>query len=160
MTDTIYALSSAPGKAGVAVVRVSGPEAWVSFKLLTNDAEDPSPRAALFRTLVHPVSGVLIDKALVLPFKGPASFTGEDVVEYHLHGSTAVIAAFLAALREIPRHRLAEPGEYTRRAFENEKLDLTEAEAVADLINADRGSADTSLVSNERGAFKTLQRMA
>lgn len=156
MTETIFALSSAAGKAGVAVVRVSGPDAWISYKLFTRDAADPAPRAALFRPLFDPISGALIDKALVLPFKGPASFTGENVVEYHLHGSSAVIAAFLSALGDIPHHRLAEPGEFTRRAFENEKLDLTEAEAVADLINAETEAQRLQALSQMEGGLSKL----
>ncbi len=137
MTETIFALSSAPGKAGVAVVRVSGPDAFTSLKKLARLAEDPLPRHALFRTLCRPGDNAVLDQALILPFRAPASFTGEDVVEYQLHGSPAVINAVLSALAAFDHHRTAERGEFTRRAFENGKLDLTEAEAVADLIDAE-----------------------
>ena len=136
-SETIFALSSARGKAGVAIVRVSGPAALSSFKKLGNLLKDPAPREALFRALVDPRDGSMIDRALMLPFSAPASFTGEDVVEYHLHGSPAVVDGLLSALSSFDNHRMAEPGEFTRRAFENGKLDLTEAEAVADLINAE-----------------------
>ncbi len=134
--ETIFALSSASGKAGVSVVRVSGPAAFDSFKQLTGE-KNVKPREVLFRAIKHPKDGSIIDRALIIPFKGPASFTGEDIVEYHLHGSPAVVKLFLAALSTFPKHRLAEHGEFTRRAFENGKLDLTEAEAIADLINAE-----------------------
>ncbi len=136
MTDTIYAHASAPGRAGVAVVRVSGPGAWDSLASLTNK-EPPAPRSMVMRTLKHPVSRETIDHALVLTFKSPASFTGEDVIEYHLHGSPAIVRELLEALSKQSGHRLANPGEFTRRAFENGKMDLTAAEAVADLINAE-----------------------
>lgn len=132
---TIYALSSAPGKAGVAVVRVSGPDAFTSLKSLAR-IDTVKPREALFRSVYTP-DGALIDRALILPFQGPASFTGEDVVEYHIHGSPAVLSALMAALSHFENHRTAQHGEYTRRAFENGKMDLTEAEAIADLINAE-----------------------
>lgn len=137
MNDTIYALSSAPGKAGVAVVRVSGPDAFTSLKKLVDLSSDPKPRSALFKPLHNPEDNSIIDQALILPFKSPASFTGEDIVEYHLHGSPAVLNVLLSALSSFPNHRPADHGEYTRRAFENGKMDLTEAEAIADLINAE-----------------------
>lgn len=134
--DTIYALSSASGKAGVAVVRVSGPDAFISLRAMARIRDTIVPRQALF-TGLYAKDGSLIDRTLVLPFKGPASFTGEDVVEYHLHGSLAVLSAMMAALSTFEGHRPADHGEYTRRAFENGKMDLTEAEAIADLINAE-----------------------
>lgn len=133
--STIYALSSAPGKAGIAVVRVSGPDAFTSLKTLAG-VDTIKPREALFTSL-HARDGGLIDRALVLPFATPASFTGEDVVEYHIHGSPAVLSALMTALSSFAGHRAADHGEYTRRAFENGKMDLTEAEAIADLIGAE-----------------------
>lgn len=156
MTDTIYALSSAAGKAGVSVVRVSGDRAWISLAKLVQLADLPSPRAALFKKLFHPQTGDTIDQALVIPFKGPASFTGEDVVEYHLHGSIAVVDAFLSALKTFEGHRLAEPGEFTRRAFENGKLDLTEAEAIGDLINAETEAQRLQALAQMDGALSNL----
>ena len=133
--ETIFALSSAAGKAGVSVVRVSGPQAFNSLEVLTG-GKSARPREALYAKLSSGDGG-LIDRALVLPFKAPASFTGEDVVEYHIHGSAAVLLALIKALSSQHGHRLAERGEFTRRAFENGKMDLTEAEAIADLIDAE-----------------------
>jgi tRNA modification GTPase len=151
---TIYALSSAPGKAGVAVVRVSGPDAFISLKALAN-ISDIKPREALFKAL-HSPDGSLIDRALVLPFKGPASFTGEDVVEYQLHGSSAVLAALMKALASFENHRPADHGEFTRRGFENGKMDLTEAEAIADLINAETDMQREQALSQMGGALYRL----
>lgn len=156
MSDTIYALSSASGKAGVAVVRVSGENAWKSLYNFAQLPEIPASRTAHFKKLIDPKSGDLIDHALVIPFKGPASFTGEDVVEYHLHGSAAVIEAFLSALKKQPGHRLAEPGEFTRRAFESGKLDLTEAEAIADLIDAETQAQRQQALLQIEGALSNL----
>lgn len=133
---TIYALASARGRAGVAVIRTSGPCAIDGLLSIVGQAELPY-RQALLKTLYHPVSRETLDKALVIAFKGPHSFTGEDCAEYHIHGGVAVIQSVLAALSILPDHRLAEPGEFTRRAFENGKMDLTEAEGLADLINAE-----------------------
>lgn len=154
--DTIYALSSASGKAGVCVVRVSGPGAFASLKKLYPAAKDILPRNAVFAALTDPRNHSLIDRAVVIPFKGPASFTGEDVVEYHLHGSPAVLEALLSALSSFDNHRPADHGEYTRRAFENGKLDLTEAEAVADLINAETQAQREQALSQMGGALSKL----
>jgi tRNA modification GTPase len=134
VTDTVFALTSGSYRAGVAVVRVSGPLAAQTFKVLSH-APLPPPRMAHLVTLSD--AGKQLDRALALYFKAPASFTGEDVVEYHLHGGKAVIDGTLRALGKIDGCRLANPGEFTRRAFENGKLDLTEAEAIADLIAAE-----------------------
>lgn len=134
MTATIYALSSAPGRAGVAVVRLSGPQAGAALKVLTGR---DLPQARLARRAVLRGDDGPIDDGLVLWFPGPASFTGEDVAELHLHGGRAVLAALFAALGRQPGLRLAEPGEFSRRAFEHGKLDLTAAEGIADLINAE-----------------------
>jgi len=154
--ETIFALSSARGKAGVAIVRVSGPAALSSLQALAQLAVPPAPREALFRAILDPRDRSMIDRALVLPFKAPASFTGEDVVEYHLHGSTAVVDSLLSALSSFPAHRMAEPGEFTRRAFENGKLDLTEAEAVADLINAETQMQRQQALLQMDGALSSL----
>jgi tRNA modification GTPase len=138
--ETIFALASAHGRAGVAVIRVSGPAALSSLQAFNGQKlfVPPAPRHATLCNLYAPSnSDDLIDRAVVIFFKSPASYTGEDVVEYHLHGGRAVIDATLAVLALQSGHRLAEPGEFTRRAFENGKLDLTEAEAVADLIDAE-----------------------
>jgi len=133
VAETIFALASAPGPAGVAVVRVSGPAAGTALRRLAGDRLPP-PRRAVLRRLRD--AECALDQALVLWFPAPASFTGEDVAELHLHGGRAVGAAVLAALRVCPGLRPAEPGEFTRRAFENGKLDLTAAEGLADLVLA------------------------
>lgn len=132
--DTIFALSSGRLPAGVAIVRVSGPD--VRFVVETIAGATPAPRFArhcVFRTL----GGTEIDRGLVLFFPGPASFTGEDCAEFHLHGGLAVVSAMLSALGDFGGCRAAEAGEFTRRAFANGKLDLTEAEGLADLIAAE-----------------------
>ncbi len=131
---TIVALSSAPGRAGVAVLRVSG--ARVRFVIETTAGLVPPPRQATLRAL-RDRQGRVIDKGLVLFFPGPTSFTGEDVVEFHVHGSRAVLAALLTHLTALPQVRLAEAGEFTRRAFEAGKLDLAAVEGLADLIDSE-----------------------
>lgn len=130
--DTIYALATAHGKAGVAVVRISGPSA---FSACAEFCTVPIPRQPALRHLTW--QGEVLDQALVLCFSAGASFTGEDVVELQLHGSTAVVNAVLRALGQIDGLRLAEPGEFTRRALENECLDLAQVEGLADLIDAE-----------------------
>ncbi len=134
--ETFFALASGPQRAGVAVIRVSGPSALLTYKNLSGRPVPP-PRLAVYGGFREPGSGKILDHGVAIYFKSPASFTGDDVIEYHVHGGTAVIRGFLAALAEQPDCRLAEPGEFTRRAFENGKLDLTAAEAVADLIDAE-----------------------
>lgn len=131
--DTIYALATAQGKAGVAVIRVSGPMAHDTVRALAGDV--PPVRKAVLRTLRE--DGGMLDKALVIVFNPNASFTGEAVAELHLHGSRAVVSAVLRALSRQPSLRMAEPGEFTRRALENGRLDLTEVEALSDLISAE-----------------------
>ncbi|HRN84915.1 MAG TPA: tRNA uridine-5-carboxymethylaminomethyl(34) synthesis GTPase MnmE, partial [Hyphomicrobium sp.] len=132
---TIFALASAPGRAGVAVVRVSGPGAGRVLDFMA--APRPKPRCAAGRAIRHPEGGAVLDRGVVLWFPAPKSFTGEDVVELHLHGGRAVVQAVLAALTVLPGLRLAEPGEFARRAFEAGKLDLAEVEGLADLIDAE-----------------------
>lgn len=130
--DTIFALASARGKAGVAVVRVSGPSA---FSALESLAAPCVPRRASVRVLKD--GDLVLDEAIVLTFPGPASFTGEDVVELHLHGSVATVSAVLDALSRMPGLRMAEAGEFTRRALENERLDLAQVEGLSDLVEAE-----------------------
>ena len=132
MNDTIYAPATGAGRAAVAVIRVSGPRAGEAVRNLAGAV--PQPRRAVLRQLTH--RGVALDDALVIWFEGPASYTGEDSAEFHVHGGRAVVEAVLTALNQNGL-RLAEPGEFTRRAFENGKLDLTQAEGVADLIDAE-----------------------
>ncbi len=131
--DTIYATATARGRAGLAVVRISGPEAHAAAGALCHKL--PEPRVAGLRRLTW--RGELLDEALVLTFAKGASFTGEAVVELHLHGGVAVVGAVLRALADQPGLRLAEPGEFTRRALENGVLDLTQVEGLADLIDAE-----------------------
>ena len=132
MTDAIFALATAPGRAAVAVVRVSGPGAGAALAALTR--RQVRPRRASLREL-HDTAGEVLDQAMVIWFPGPASYTGEDVVELHLHGGVGVVDAVTGALLALGL-RLAAPGEFTRRAFENGKLNLDQAEAVADLVDA------------------------
>jgi len=134
VTETIFALSTPPGKSGVAIVRVSGPEALETARAF-GITPLPSPRHATLAELK--ADGVSLDKCLMTYFPAPHSFTGEDVVEYHIHGSRAVIRTLLSALGSLPRLHPADPGEFTLRAFLNGKLDLTAAEGLADLIDAE-----------------------
>jgi tRNA modification GTPase len=149
---TIFALSTAPGRAGIAVVRLSGKAAHAALHALCA-GKVPKPRAAGLRQLRDPGSGEGLDRGLVLWFPGPASFTGEDMAELHLHGGRAVIAGVLAALGRLGL-RLAEPGEFTKRAFENGKLDLTEAEGLADLINAETAAQRSQALAQSAGALR------
>ncbi|HEV2160122.1 tRNA uridine-5-carboxymethylaminomethyl(34) synthesis GTPase MnmE [Bradyrhizobium sp.] len=132
--QTIFALSSGRAPSAIAVVRVSGPQAGLVLTTLAGKL--PAPRQAS-RRLLRDVQGQPIDDAVVLWFPGPGSATGEDIAEFHVHGGRAVLAALLADISIIPNTRAAEPGEFTRRSFENGKLDLTEAEGLDDLIHAD-----------------------
>lgn len=134
-TDTIYALATPAGRSGVAVVRISGAGAGTALAALTQ-RDLPKPRVATLRRL-RGADDIAIDDALVMWFPAPHSFTGEDVAELHLHGGPAVIAATLAALSAQQGLRLAEPGEFTRRAFDHDKLDLAQVEGIADLIAAE-----------------------
>src|SRR5712671_2542314 len=132
--QTIFALSSGRPPSAISIVRVSGPEAGTALSSLARRI--PSPRMAT-RALLRDGNQQPIDDAVVLWFPGPASATGEDVAEFHVHGGRAVLAALFATLSALDHMRAAEPGEFTRRAFENGKLDLTEAEGLDDLIHAD-----------------------
>ena len=153
--DTIYALSTAPGKSAVAVIRVSGPFAHLSLMKLAPHQRLPKPRQACVRTLFA-ANGQQIDEALILLFAAPHSFTGENIVEYHIHGGWSVAHSLLHALSQQENHRMALPGEFTRRAFENEKLDLTEAEAVADLIDAETEAQRLQALSQLSGSLEQV----
>ncbi len=133
---TYYACSTARGPAGVAVIRVSGPAAASVATTMTAQPLPP-PRQAVLRQLIDPHTGDRLDQALLLYFAAPASFTGEDVVEFHVHGSAAVLAAVLQVLGLQPGLAAAPPGAFTRQAFDNGKLDLAEVEGLADLISAE-----------------------
>ncbi len=134
--DTIYALASGRGMAGVAVIRISGPRASDAISTLARKSLPPPRRATLFR-LYNPGNGDVIDRALTLWFPGPASFTGEDMAELQTHGGVAVLATVLEALGSLEGFRPAEPGEFAKRAFLNGKMDLTAAEGLADLVAAE-----------------------
>ena len=134
-SKTIYALSSAPGKAGIAIIRVSGPEAEKIRHLFSIDL--PESKKIQIAKLVHPNTGDFIDKALVTFFKSPNSFTGEDMVELSVHGGKAIKDQIFTILASEENFSYAEAGEFTRRAFLNGKLDLVEVEGLADLINAE-----------------------
>lgn len=135
MSDTIFALSSGAGRAGVAVIRVSGPLAGPVAEQISG--KSLSPRRAVLSELRRAKTRDLIDSGLLIWFPAPASFTGEDVVEFHVHGGRAVVAALLDSLSEFDGLRAAGPGEFTRRAFDNGKLDLTCVEGLSDLVSAD-----------------------
>ena len=132
--DTIYALASAQGRAGVSVVRVSGPTAISLFDAF--GISEVHPRELRLRRLKG-ANGDHLDEALVSFMPGPNTFTGEDVIELHLHGSIAIVRAVLTELGNIPNYRIAEPGEFTRRALENNRMDLAQVEGLADLIEAE-----------------------
>lgn len=149
MGDTIFALATAPGRAAVAVVRLSGPGAGDALKAL--GGRPPAARRASVRRLKDQGGG-LIDEALVLWFPGPGSYTGEDAAELHLHGGTAVVDHAIEALLALGL-RPAEPGEFTRRAFENGKLDLAQAEGVADLIDAQTSAQARQALDQLGGAL-------
>jgi tRNA modification GTPase len=149
--SSIFALASHPGRAGVAVVRVSGPLAGESVQALAGAL--PQPRQAVLRRLAH--QGAEIDQALLLWFPAPHSFTGEDVAEFHLHGGRAIREALFAALAALGL-RPAEPGEFSRRAVENGKLDLTRAEAVADLVDAETPAQLRQALRQHDGALADL----
>jgi tRNA modification GTPase len=150
MTDTIFALATAPGRAAVAVIRLSGPAAGEAVTRIGGAL--PPPRLASLHTLRRPRDGEVLDRALVLWFPGPASYTGEDAAEFHVHGGEAVVEALTTGLVELGL-RLAEPGEFTRRAFQNEKLDLSQAEAVADLVDAETEAQRRQALSQLDGAL-------
>lgn len=154
-SGTIYALASGGGPAGVAVVRVSGRQAAEAWQRLAGQPLPPPRRLARGR-LADPAAGEVLDEALGVWFAGPASFTGEDVVEFHLHGGRAVVAAVLTALSGIDGLRLAEPGEFTRRAFENGKMDLTAAEGLADLVAAETAAQRRQALRQMQGALGAL----
>lgn len=152
-TESIVALSSGHLPSGVAIIRISGPH--VRFAIETMLGALPKPRIARYGALYAP-DGVLLDHGLTLYFPGPTSFTGEDCGEFHVHGGRAVVAAMLDAITKLDGFRHAEPGEFTKRAFLNGKLDLLKAEALADLINAETEAQRRFAVINAQGAQTEL----
>ena len=153
--NTIFAPATAPGKAGVTIIRISGDRALDIAPYFTIKAAI-MPRMAILTKLRHPDTHALLDEALLLYFPAPHSFTGEDVVELHIHGSRAVLATLMGLLAAIPEFRVAEAGEFSRRAFENGKMDLTEAEGLADLIDAETQAQQQQALRQMQGALHTL----
>ncbi|MGE0023746.1 MAG: tRNA uridine-5-carboxymethylaminomethyl(34) synthesis GTPase MnmE [Hyphomicrobium sp.] len=151
---TIFALASAPGRSAVAVVRVSGAGAGRVVSVMAGPR--PPPRRAMVRAIRHPETGEVLDRGMVIWCPGPKSFTGEDVAELHLHGGRAVVQAVLAALAIVPGLRMAEPGEFARRAFEAGKLDLAEVEGLADLIDAETEGQRRQALAQASGALSDL----
>ncbi|MEZ5692223.1 MAG: tRNA uridine-5-carboxymethylaminomethyl(34) synthesis GTPase MnmE [Rickettsiales bacterium] len=147
---TIFALATAPVKSGIAIIRISGREATQALSLITS-APCPAPNLIKYSIFYNPISSKIIDKGLAIYFKAPHSFTGEDTVELHLHGSKAVISEILEVLSTISGLRHAEAGEFTRRAFINGKMDLIEAEGLADLIDADTSAQKTQAIRQMQG---------
>ena len=155
--QTIYALSTVYGKSGVAVIRISGKDALAAVSRLTPlDVSGLKPRYAYFTNIYDSVSRETLDKCLLLYFKAPASFTGEDIVEFQIHGSRAVIASLMENLGRLKNFRLAEPGEFSRRAFYNGKMDLTEAEGLADLIDSETSEQQKYAMRQMEGGLKNL----
>ncbi len=151
--DTIFAVATAPGRAGVAVIRLSGPVAARSACRLAGLAEPPPPRRAARCLLRAPDGGGELDDGLLLWFPGPASLTGEDMIEFHIHGGRATVEAVCDALANEAGLRPAEPGEFSRRAFLAGKLDLAEAEALADLVDAETEGQRRQALRQLRGGL-------
>lgn len=154
MTDTIVALASGRPPSAIAVVRVSGPGAHDRVSRLTGRL--PAPRRLSLRPLHDPATGKLLDSAMVVVFPGPATATGEDLAELHLHGGPAVVASVIDALLALPGVRLADPGEFTRRAFGNGRMDLAQVEGLADLIAAETQSQREQALALTGGALTQL----
>lgn len=152
LPDTIVALSSGRPPAAIAVVRASGPEAFSAATMIAGGL--PGPRRASLRRLVDPRDQTLIDEALVLRFDAPNSSTGENVIEFQCHGGRATVDALIGALLALPGTRMAEPGEFTRRALSNGRIDLTEAEGLADLLLAETELQRRSALARAGGALK------
>lgn len=152
MADTIYALSSGRPPAAVSIIRVSGPHAHAAGERISGSL--PAARTASVRELRHPDTHELLDQALILRFDGPASATGEDIVEFQCHGGRAVVDAVLAALGVVEGLREAHPGEFTRRSFENGRIDLTEAEGLADLIGAETETQRKAALALAEGGLR------
>ena len=153
--DTIFALATAPGRAGVAVLRVSGPKAGDAVRQLTR-GEPPAERVAVLRSLLDLSTNDRIDVALMLWFAAPHSYTGENVVEFQVHGGRAVQTALVSNLAKIPGLRPAEPGEFTRRAVQNGRIDLTQAEAIADLVDAETDAQRRQALRQYEGGLSGL----
>ena len=156
LEQTIYALSTVYGKSGVAVIRVSGRNALLSVSKLTDINIDNIKSRYAYFTNLKSLKGEILDKCLVLYFNAPYSFTGEDVVEFQIHGSKAVISSLVDNLSSIEDFRLAEAGEFSKRAFYNQKMDLTEAEGLADLIDAETSEQQKYAIRQMEGNLKNI----
>lgn len=152
--DTIFALSSGTGPAGVAVIRISGPAAGTVINRMAGPRAEP--RRAAYRKVCDPETGAGLDEGLVLWFTSPKSETGEDMAELQVHGGRAVVRAILDAIAKVPGCRLAEPGEFARRAFESGKLDLTQVEGLADLVNAETDAQRRQALAQAGGVLAKL----
>ena len=151
---TIFALSSGTGRAGVAVIRVAGPSAGAVVDRMASPR--PKPRYAAFRRVRHPETGEVLDEALVIWLPGPGTETGEDMAELQIHGGAAVIRAVLQGLSCIAGCRMAEPGEFVRRAFHNGRLDLTAVEGLGDLIDAETEAQRRQALAQAQGGLAKL----
>ena len=150
--DTIFALASAPGKAGIAIIRISGSAAISVVETITqSELNGPTPKLRV----IYDVDGNFIDQALILTFQAPNSFTGENVAELHLHGSSAVVSSIIDLLNNIKGLRLAEAGEFTRRSLDNGKIDLAQVEGLADLIDAETSAQHKQAAKVFTGALGT-----
>ena len=157
INNTIYALSTVFGKSGVAVIRISGINVIDVISQMTDiDVNNIKPRYAYFTNIVNKKTNEILDKSLVIYFKAPYSFTGEDILEIQCHGSKAVLNSVLNCLSSIEGVRLAEPGEFSKRAFYNNKMDLTEAEGLADLIDAETSEQQKYAIRQLSGNLKDL----
>ena len=153
---TIFALSSGKGRAGVSVIRISGPDVCAVILSLCPNDDFPKEREATLRWFYDPETNQKLDQGLLIYFRGPNSFTGEDIAEFHVHGGYAVVAGFLETLSKITNLRFAQAGEFTRRAFDNGKMDLTSAEGLADLINAETQSQRRQALRQMEGKLADL----
>ena len=151
--ETIAAQATAPGRGGVGIIRVSGPEVKNVAKAILGKV--PELRKAEYLTFKS-ISGNALDKGLALYFKGPNSFTGEDIIEFQGHGGPVILDMLLKEILSIPKVRIAKPGEFSEQAFLNDKLDLTQAEAIADLINSSSEQAAKCALNSLQGDFSKL----
>ncbi|MBF8247098.1 MAG: tRNA uridine-5-carboxymethylaminomethyl(34) synthesis GTPase MnmE [Rickettsia sp.] len=158
--DTIFAKSSGFGKSGIAVFRISGIKAMSILEMLTKNTKvkDISPRETVLCNLYDPVENFIIDKAIVIFFKNPKSYTGEDMLEIHAHGSIAIEKMIFEILNKIPDVRIAEAGEFTKRAFINNKLDLLKVEAISDLIESETKEQHKQAIKQATGNLSELYR--
>jgi tRNA modification GTPase len=150
--ETIFALSSGRPPAAISIIRISGPQAHEAGRRIAGEL--PGVRSAALRDLHHPYSGELLDRAVVLRFDSPASSTGENIIEFQCHGGRAIVDGLLSALASLDGLREAQPGEFTRRAFENGRIDLTEAEGLADLIEAETETQRRAALAMAEGGLR------